>query len=118
MIDIFLIAVGGFFGSITRFFISQHVHKPFIGTWVANVSGSIFLGFIVSLYLINNLSPSLWLLLGIGFSGAYTTFSTFGHETLQLVINKNYQSAFLYVSSSLLISILLVWLIFIWLTSS
>jgi CrcB protein len=55
------------------------------GTCVINVSGSFALGVIVGLGLYHGLSTDARVVAGTGFCGAYTTFSTFTYETLQLV---------------------------------
>src|SRR5690625_2643367 len=105
------VALGGFIGSILRFYISLRFNKHLLGTLLANVTGSIFLAFMMTFYLHGVISENVWLFSGIGFSGAYTTFSTFGHETLQLLLNKHYMKAVLYVSSSFTISLLAVFII-------
>ena len=96
-----LVAIGGFIGSISRFYISMKVNKRLIGTWTANITGSIFLAFVLHFHLLDTISDQVWLLLGVGFCGSYTTFSTFGNETLQLIFDKRYGSAIGYVLSSL-----------------
>src|SRR5690625_1667428 len=106
-----LVALGGFFGSIARFYIYEKANKRLIGTWIANITGSIFLGFIFHFYLSNLIAEQLWLFLGVGFCGAYTTFSTFGNETLQLILEKRYRVATVYVLSSLMVSLFLVFII-------
>lgn len=109
--NIFLVGLGGFLGSMTRFFMATIIRKKIIGTFIANVSGAIFLAFMFHFYRTELITESVWLFAGIGFSGAYTTFSTFGHETLQLLLNKHYMKAVLYVSSSFTISLLAVFII-------
>ncbi|SET35287.1 CrcB protein [Oceanobacillus limi] len=106
-----LVAIGGFWGSIARYSISVKTNKHFIGTWVANITGSMILAFLFHFYLIGAISNALWLLAGVGFCGAYTTFSTFGNETIQLVTAKNYKKAISYVVSSVVLSITVVGLI-------
>jgi fluoride exporter len=106
--NIMLVAIGGFFGSILRFYISQITGKHLIGTWIANISGSLLLAFIFFLQVNGQITTSVWSLLGVGFCGAYTTFSTFGNETLQLLFDKKYKTASLYVGSTLGISGILV----------
>ena len=56
---------------------------PF-GTLTVNVSGSLLLGLITGLALYHGLAPSDKVVVGTGFVGAYTTFSTFSFETLAL----------------------------------
>jgi CrcB protein len=54
------------------------------GTCVVNLSGSFVLGLITGLALYHGLHEDARLVLGTGFCGAYTTFSTFAFETLRL----------------------------------
>ena len=51
------------------------------GTFTVNVCGSLILGFLTAL----PSSPSATALLGTGFCGALTTYSTFSYETLRLI---------------------------------
>ena len=55
------------------------------GTLVINLTGSLFLGLITGLALHHGLPPPDKIVLGTGFCGAYTTFSTFSFETVRLV---------------------------------
>jgi CrcB protein len=107
------VAIGGFFGSILRFYISVKANKHLIGTWIANISGSILLAMAVYYHADGNLAEWVWALFGIGFCGAYTTFSTFGNETLQLILDKKYGIAAGYVGLSLAVSLFFVGLILI-----
>ncbi|KYG91963.1 camphor resistance protein CrcB [[Bacillus] sp. KCTC 13219] len=102
------VAIGGFFGAISRFAISnwvkQHVHTYFsLATFCINLLGSFLLGVCIVL------SPnSSWqLLFGTGFLGAFTTFSTFSVESVKLYENKGLLAAVLYMSASCLLGILL-----------
>jgi CrcB protein len=54
------------------------------GTCVVNLSGSFVLGLITGFALYHGLHEDTRLVLGTGFCGAYTTFSTFAFETLRL----------------------------------
>lgn len=114
LFKLLLVGCGGFAGSIGRFWIANEVHKHVIGTWIANVSGSLLLAIIMKLYINNVITEPIWLLGGVGFCGAFTTFSTFGKETLQFIFDKQYGHALLYVLSSFIPSLLLMALVLIW----
>ncbi len=89
--NIIIIGIGGFIGSITRygmaFWIGQRWGRSFpLGTFVINVSGSFVIGLLMTLFTERLLVNPQWrLLLVVGFLGAYTTFSTFEYETGTLV---------------------------------
>jgi fluoride exporter len=55
------------------------------GTLVVNVSGSFLLGLLTGLALHHGLPRTARVVLGVGFCGAYTTFSTFTFETVRLM---------------------------------
>jgi CrcB protein len=65
--------------------ISSRTHGVFPwGTLVINVSGSFLLGLLTGLALFHGFPATPRLILGTGFCGAYTTFSTFAYETVRL----------------------------------
>lgn len=92
-----LVGLGGFLGANARFALSRWVgaavDTPFpLGTFVINVSGSFLLGVlgtVVADRLVPN-SDAVRLALGVGFLGAYTTFSTFEFETHALLQDGSY----------------------------
>ncbi len=100
------VMAGGFCGSVLRFFLSDLLHKHIAGTLIANVSGSILLAILFRLSLADAIPRLLWLFAGIGFCGAYTTFSTFSNEVLQLVLRKKYIKAAIYAISSFALSMI------------
>ncbi|AXI09893.1 fluoride efflux transporter CrcB [Oceanobacillus sp. 143] len=109
--NILLVALGGFFGSITRYYISIKTEKRLIGTWIANITGSITLGFLLHFHIAGTTPEWLWLLVGVGFCGAYTTFSTFGNETLNLFLDKKYGTAIFYSLSTVITALIIVYFI-------
>jgi fluoride exporter len=91
MLQLTFIAAGGAIGSLLRFWLSTGVHTllgrgfPY-GTLTVNVIGSILMGLLyVFLYERMDLSAEWRAGVLIGLLGAFTTFSTFSVETLNLI---------------------------------
>ncbi|MGG0299316.1 fluoride efflux transporter CrcB [Bacillus albus] len=111
MIEALLVAIGGFFGAITRFAINNWFKKrnktsfP-IATFLINITGAFLLGYIIG----NGINTGWQLLLGTGFMGAFTTFSTFKLESVQLLTLKKFSTLLLYVSTTYIIGILFAFL--------
>jgi CrcB protein len=84
------VAGGGLVGAPSRYLLDRAISSriesdmPW-GTVVVNISGSLLLGALTGLGLGHHLSPIPTALLGTGFCGAYTTFSTFTFETVRLL---------------------------------
>jgi CrcB protein len=55
------------------------------GTFVVNATGSLFLGFLTGLALYHGFPAAPKVVLGTGFCGAYTTFSTFSFDSVRLL---------------------------------
>lgn len=72
------------------------------GTFVVNVSGSLMLGFLTGLTLYHAFPAEPRIVLGTGFCGAYTTFSTFTFETVRLVEEGATNEALRNISATLL----------------
>ena len=115
--NLVLIGVGGFVGAIARFWLSGRVQDlsgsigfPY-GTLVVNLAGCFLLG--VLSYLVDArglFSPEARSLLIVGLLGAFTTFSTFSSESLNLLMSGETLRAMINVSSSVLLGILAVWI--------
>jgi CrcB protein len=90
-----LISIGAVLGANARYLVGLWAVDRFgagfpYGTFVVNVTGSFVLGFLVAaLEGRLPLSPDLRFLVGVGFLGAYTTFSSFAVETLILLRDGN-----------------------------
>lgn len=91
IINLALVGAGGFLGAIARFAIASWVGQKWgrsfpLGTFFVNVSGSFFIGLLMTLFAEKFIVNPQWrLLLVVGFLGAYTTFSTFEYETGGLI---------------------------------
>lgn len=74
-----LVAVGAGLGSLLRFVVSSYADRPGFatGTWAVNVVGSFVLGLLSGLAV----GPEALALLGIGFCGGLTTYSSFAVQT-------------------------------------
>jgi CrcB protein len=105
------IGAAGFFGSIARFAVARCIMRWFpitfpLGTFVINISGSFFLGWFFTLvgqrYPI---SDTMKLAIGVGFVGAYTTFSTFMCETDALLTDKLWTAAMINLVGSLVLGL-------------
>ena len=85
-----LVALAGGLGAAARFALDYIVtgattRRAPIGTIVINVSGSLLLGFVIGLGSDAMLNEAWLAVLGSGFLGGYTTFSTASYETVRLV---------------------------------
>lgn len=89
MTVVFLALAGGL-GAAVRFIVDGLIRSrlrtalPW-ATILINVSGSLVLGFVSGLVVRGQAPDSLQLVLGTGFLGGYTTFSTASVETIRLV---------------------------------
>ena len=103
-----IVGMGGFIGANARFLLSQWAVKKWgadfpYGTFLINVTGSFILGLFATLALRFAWNDNWRLLIGIGFVGAYTTFSTFEYETLQLVAQGTWSRAGVNIIGSVLL---------------
>ncbi|WP_085994282.1 fluoride efflux transporter CrcB [Oceanobacillus senegalensis] len=110
---IWVIGIGGSLGGAARFIVgnliskgAQKSHTFPMGTWIINITGSFLLGLITHLHLSNHISEWLWLFGGVGFCGAFTTFSTFGNETITLIQLNKIKLATIYVVTSIVVGII------------
>jgi CrcB protein len=98
MLSYLLVAAGGLIGAPSRYLLDRLVTRRITagtlpwgtlpwGTLLINVSGALLLGFLTGLTLAGRLPAAVKTGVGTGFCGAYTTYSTFTVETMQLAGN-------------------------------
>jgi CrcB protein len=108
MMDILFVAIGGFFGAIGRFALSKQIQGNSktafpVGTLTVNLAGAFLLGLLVGL----QIKGYFYSLFGIGFMGAFTTFSTFKLESEQLRRTRKGKSLFGYLTITYLVGVIL-----------
>lgn len=105
-----IVGVGGFFGAIMRYSISRKMNDPEkavpMGTLLVNLTGAFLLGLLIGA----GVDALLLLLLGTGFLGAFTTFSTLKLEMGVLWRKGNKREFFLYTGLTYVLGIALAFL--------
>jgi CrcB protein len=100
------ISLGGILGANTRYFVTLFLAERFgtafpYGTLLINVTGSLIIGFFLTLISERLTVDPLWrLFFATGFLGAYTTFSSYTFEAAQLIRDGVYGLALLYLFGS------------------
>lgn len=89
------LALAGGLGAGTRYVVDGLIRSRLTTTYpwattVINVSGSLVLGFVTGLTTAHLLPSDLSVIVGAGFLGGYTTFSTASYETVQLIKQNRY----------------------------
>ncbi|MCA9473024.1 MAG: fluoride efflux transporter CrcB [Nitrospirales bacterium] len=116
MTQILLVGLGGMVGSIGRFLLSGFVQRfspivgfPF-GTLVVNVIGCFVIGLLNGVADTRQLFGNEFrLFLFIGVLGGFTTYSTFGYETLSLLRDAEFHRAVLSIGLHLIVGLGAVW---------
>lgn len=116
MTQLLAIAAGGSIGAVMRFIVSTGIYSwlgrgfPY-GTLVVNVLGSLLMGLLYELFLQRlSVSPEVRAFLLVGFLGAFTTFSTFSIETVNLIEQGDLLKAMANVLASVILCVLAAWI--------
>ncbi len=95
--DFALVFLGGGIGSLCRYLVNLAVVKYLpigvfpLGTFTVNMVGCVIIGMVAYLATEKAIIPAhIKLLLTVGFLGGFTTFSSFGFETFDLIRNGHY----------------------------
>lgn len=115
MSNIIIVGIGGFTGAILRYLISGYIQNltqkaafPF-GTLAVNITGCFLIGIFSQLVESQaGLSSELRTFLIIGLLGAYTTYSTFSNETMNLLQSQQFFHALINVGTHLFLGLLAV----------
>jgi fluoride exporter len=110
-VSFLLVGIGGFIGAVARYYISTTISKSFpsvlpYGTLTVNLLGSFALGILLGY----GITGSMSLLVGTGFMGAFTTFSTFKIESLKLINNRKINYWFVYQTATYIAGIILAFI--------
>jgi len=112
----FVLMLGGSLGALMRFVVSSSITEKLgtsfpYGTLTVNVLGSFVMGFL-AMFLVErmDLDPLLRLGIFVGFLGAFTTFSTFSMETMNLFEQGESVRALANMFLNVVLSVLAVWL--------
>lgn len=101
---VLLLALAGGLGAVARFVLDGTVSAATavrswgypVGTTLINLSGSLLLGLLAGLAAGRLLPPAALLVLGTGFLGGYTTFSTAAYETVRMIEQRRLGAALLH----------------------
>lgn len=107
LLVVLLVVVAGGLGAVARFVVDGAIWARSalafpLGTLVINITGSLLLGLLTGLTMAHLLPDSVRLVVGTGFLGGYTTFSTASVQTVGLVQERRVVAALLYGLGTLL----------------
>ena len=114
--NILLVALGGAMGSVSRYLLgtwvqsaSRSIDFPY-GTLTVNLIGCFVIGFLSQLAEARGaFTPESRALIFIGILGGFTTFSSFGNDTINLVRDGEMFNALANVGANVIFGLLLVW---------
>ncbi|KJE27762.1 fluoride efflux transporter CrcB [Geobacillus thermoleovorans] len=103
------VAIGGFFGAMARYIVSRWAARRSprfpLGTLIVNLLGSFLLGWLAG----SGAADAAKLLVGTGFMGAFTTFSTLKWESVQLIQQRQCVKSMAYLAVTYLFGVWLAW---------
>lgn len=97
------ISCGAIAGALSRYYLTAWFAQRFgtsfpYGTFFINLSGCLGMGFFATLAVerAGTIPPEVRLLVAVGFLGSYTTFSTYGLDTVALAGSRQFAAAGFY----------------------
>jgi len=109
------ISLGAIAGALSRYYLTLWFAQRFgtafpYSTFFINLTGCFGMGFFLTVALerVAAIPPEVRLMVTTGFLGAYTTFSTYGLESVTLLRNRNFPAASFYWAGSAILGIISV----------
>jgi len=119
MQDVIFVAIGGAFGAVSRYGSNLAAAWLFganfpYGTLIVNVIGCLLLGLAMGGEALPDWLPRYAkLAVTVGFLGAFTTFSTFGHDTIRQIDQGSWHLALINIAAQLGLGLSAAWLGFV-----
>ncbi|HEY8225398.1 MAG TPA: fluoride efflux transporter CrcB [Pyrinomonadaceae bacterium] len=113
---IFFVGLGGFVGTLARYWLSGLIARRYgetfpFGTLAVNALGCFVIGFLFFFFYERSLtSPTFRTVVLIGLLGGFTTFSSYGLQTFTLLRDGELLMAIANVAASNVLCLVLVWL--------
>jgi CrcB protein len=113
LLQYIVVGGAGAVGAALRLFVATVCARWFgrdypVGTFLINVSGSLFLGWFMAVVGRGGISDTTRLAVAVGFVGAYTTFSTFAFESNALIEGGSWTAATVNMVGSVVVGLLAV----------
>jgi CrcB protein len=117
ILSVLYVALGGALGSISRYLLgtwtqslSKSIDFPY-GTLTVNLIGCFVIGFLSQLVETRGaFAPEERAFVFIGILGGFTTFSSFGNDTINLLRDGETFNALANIGANVIVGLLLVWL--------
>ena len=112
----FFVGLGGFIGTLARYWLSGVVARRYgetfpFGTLAVNALGCFVIGFLFHFFYDRSLvPPTLRTVVFIGLLGGFTTFSSYGLQTITLLRDGEVLLALANIAASNILCLILVWL--------
>lgn len=111
LLGLLAIAIGAIPGAASRYYLTEFCKRTIgtefpYGTFIINLTGCLLMGFFFTLFKdIKGFPPEIDLLIRTGFLGSYTTFSTYGYDTLSLWRNNKTGATLFYWAGSAILGV-------------
>lgn len=112
MRNLLIIGLGGFIGAVLRYLVSGQVQRwsqsvdfPY-GTLAVNLIGCLLIGALTRMDEMRGvISPEMRFFIFIGLLGAFTTYSTFSNEAMNLINGRRFDLVLLYIGTHMVLGL-------------